>query len=108
MNSSVNVSRQSLDVMMEEMASALERVRAVLARDGQGWDDVFAPSDFAVAHSRYLAVSTQWLEPGSSGVVRIASCGRALASSCDRSLHVGRPRYTSPICPSTCARSQTR
>jgi len=55
MNSSVNVSRQSLDVMMEEMASALERVRAVLARDGQGWDDVFAPSDFAVAHSRYLA-----------------------------------------------------
>lgn len=37
------------------MASALDRVRAVLARDGMGWADVFAPSDFAVAHSRYLA-----------------------------------------------------
>ena len=55
MNSSVAVSRQSLDVMQEEMASALERVRASLARDGEGWEDVFSPSDFAVAHSRYLA-----------------------------------------------------
>jgi len=55
MNSSVAVSRQSLEVMREEMASALDRVRAVLARDGHGWEEVFSPSDFAVAHSRYLA-----------------------------------------------------
>jgi len=55
MNSSVSVSRQSLEVMQEEMASALDRVRSVLARDGNGWAEVFAPSDFAIAHSRYLA-----------------------------------------------------
>lgn len=56
MNSSVAVSRQSLEVMQEEMASALERVRAVLARDGYGWEEIFAPTDFAISHSRYLAV----------------------------------------------------
>ena len=56
MNSTVSVSRQTLEVMQEEMATALEAVRGVLARDGEGWDDVFAPSDFAVAHSRYIAI----------------------------------------------------
>ena len=55
MNSSYSVSRQSLEVMQNEMSSALERVREALRNDGSGWEHVFAPTDFAVAHSRYLA-----------------------------------------------------
>jgi poly(A) polymerase len=55
MNSTVSVSYNTLEVMQEEIATAFDAVLAVLARDGQGWDEVFAPSDFAVAHSRYLA-----------------------------------------------------
>ena len=56
MNSSFAVSPQTLEVMVEEMASALERVRGVLAAGGVGWEEVFSPTDFAIAHSRYLAV----------------------------------------------------
>ena len=56
MNSSYSTSRQTLEVMQEEMASALERVRACLKKEGTGWEEVFAPTDFAVGHSRYLCV----------------------------------------------------
>jgi poly(A) polymerase len=55
MNSTVSVSRQTLEVMQGEMAVALDKVRAVLANNGEGWADVFAPTDFSIAHSRYLA-----------------------------------------------------
>ena len=55
MNSSMSVSQESLDVMVYEMDVALEKVRAVIANNGDGWDAVFAPTDFAVAHSRYIS-----------------------------------------------------
>ena len=56
MNSSFSVSQWSLEVMRLEMSLAHERVRAALSRGGEGWGEVFAPSDFFVAHRNYLAV----------------------------------------------------
>lgn len=55
MNSTVSVSRQTLEVMQGEMAVAWNKVKQVLANNGEGWDSVFAPTDFSIAHSRYLA-----------------------------------------------------
>ena len=38
------------------MVVAHEKVRVVLeSQDGDGWDDLFAPSDFPVAHAKYLS-----------------------------------------------------
>ena len=55
MNSSYSVSQNTLEVMVWEMGVAHQKVRAALANNGEGWSSVFEPSDFAVAHSRYLA-----------------------------------------------------
>ena len=52
MNSSMSVSRGTLEVMRAEMAIAHEKVRTVLERGGDGWDVLFAPPEFPVAHSK--------------------------------------------------------
>ena len=56
MNSSANVSRNTLNVMLWEMDVAHDRVRAALATDGDGWASVFEPTDFVVSLEKYLAV----------------------------------------------------
>ena len=56
MNSTANVSRNTLDVMKWEMDVAHERVRAALATGGDGWASVFEPTDFVVSLEKYLAV----------------------------------------------------
>ena len=55
MNSSMSVNAVTLSVMTEEMAVAHEKTRAILARGGEGWDDLFSASDFPVAHAKYLS-----------------------------------------------------
>ena len=55
MNSMHSVSAMTLEIMQEEMGLALERVRTSLSCNGEGWDAVFAPTDFPVSFSRYLA-----------------------------------------------------
>ena len=47
MNSTVSVSRQTLEVMQGEMAVALDRVHNVLASNGEGWSEVFATENWA-------------------------------------------------------------
>ena len=56
MNSTANVSRNTLDVMKYEMDVAHERVGAALATGGDGWASVFEPTDFVVSLEKYLAV----------------------------------------------------
>ncbi|KAL1504417.1 hypothetical protein AB1Y20_010823 [Prymnesium parvum] len=55
MNSSMSVNTVTLEVMREEMAAAHEKTRAALDRGGEGWEELFAHSDFCVAHAKYLA-----------------------------------------------------
>lgn len=55
MNSSISVNTVTLNVMREELTNGHERTRAVLERGGDGWEELFAPSDFYVAHAKYLA-----------------------------------------------------
>ena len=56
MNSSMSVSRGTLEVMRNEMALAHESVRKALESDSEGWDALFAEPHFVVAHAKYLAV----------------------------------------------------
>jgi poly(A) polymerase len=56
MNSTANVSHNTLDVMKYEMDVAHERVGAALATGGDGWASVFEPTDFVVSLEKYLAV----------------------------------------------------
>lgn len=56
MNSSMSVSATSLAVMREEMRIAHEKVVSILADGADNWDPLYQPSNFWVAHSKYLAV----------------------------------------------------
>ena len=56
MNSTANVSRNTLDVMIWEMNVAHDKMRAALAQGGDGWERVFEPTDFVVSLEKYLAV----------------------------------------------------
>lgn len=58
MNSTANVSRNTLDVMVYEMNVAHEKVRQCLGAGGEGWASVFEPTDFAVSHEKYLVCDT--------------------------------------------------
>lgn len=56
MNSSLSVSQVSLEVMRSEMAIAHQRVVSILAAGASDWAPLYEPTDFWVAHSKYLAV----------------------------------------------------
>ncbi len=56
MNSSMSVSRGTLEVMRAELALGHERVKQALERGSEGWEALFAEPNFVVAHSKYLAV----------------------------------------------------
>ncbi|KAI9907429.1 hypothetical protein PsorP6_003645 [Peronosclerospora sorghi] len=56
MNSSFNVSTQSLMVMKEEFKRGLTIVQDVLSKGGSEWAPLFEPSDFFAVHQHYLAV----------------------------------------------------
>lgn len=56
MNSSFNVSVQSLAVMKEEFKRALDLVQDILSKGCDDWSSLFEPSDFFSVHQHYLAV----------------------------------------------------
>lgn len=55
MNSSVNVSPDSLEVMRREFVRGYEVTKQVIQKGGRAWGDLFEYSDFFIRYSHYLA-----------------------------------------------------